>query len=407
MANAQGVNKQTRIGRQSAKGTMAVAALATARVMRRETSTFGLKKDTFTTESEITSTMQITSNRHGAKQVDGKLAGLLSPGTYADPLSALLRRDFTAVSPIAGASITVAGAGPTYTLTRAAGSFFTDGINVGMVIRPTAGAFNAANLNRNMFVVGLTATVATVIPVDGGALVAEGPIASATVSVPGKVSYIPTSGHTNVYYTVEEWMSDVPASERNIDVKFSQANLSMPGSGNAKIDFSALGLDQKLAGAQYFTAALPETTSSPCVAASGVLMVNGVQQAVITDLSVAIDGSAAAADPVVGSTLRPDVFSGKVKVSGSFTAYFADSTLHSAFLNETQMQILSVLAADGAPNGDFISMAMYAVKINSSDPDDAETGMKRTYQFQATYNAAGGAGQPTEKTTLLVQDSLA
>lgn len=406
MANAQGVNKQTRIGRQTAKGTMAVAALATAKVMRRESSTFAVKKDTFTTESEITSTMQITSNRHGAKQVDGKLTGLLSPGTYSDPLSALLRRDFAAVTAITGASITIAGTGP-YTITRAAGSFLTDGIKVGMVIRPTAGAFNAANLNRNLFVIALTATVATVIPVDGSTLVAEGPIAAATVSIPGKSTFIPSAGHTNIYYTVEEWMSDVPSSERNLDVKFSQANLSMPGSGNAKIDFSALGLDQTSGVAQYFTAALPETSTAPCVAASGVLMVNSVQQAVITDMSVAIDGSAAAADAVVGSVLRPDVFSGKVKVSGSFTAYFSDPTLHAAFLNETQMQILSVLAADGSPNGDFISFAMYAVKINSSDPDDAETGMKRTYQFQATYNAAGGAGQATEKTTLFVQDSQA
>jgi hypothetical protein len=405
MPNAQGVFKQTRIKRQAAKGT--IATTGGAQIMRRESSTFALAKDTFTTESEITSTLQITANRHGARQVNGKLTGLLSPGTYSDPLSSLLRRDFAAVAPITAASITIAGAGPTYTVTRAAGSFLTDGIKVGMVGRLTAGTFNAANLNKNLFIIGLTATVATVMTIDNSALVPEGPIAASTFTVPGKVTYVPVTGHTNLYYTVEEWMADVPSSERNTDVKFTQANISLPGSGNAKIDFTAMGLDQSGAAGAYFVTPTAETTSAPCVAASGALLVNGVLQAVVTDMSINIDGSGAVADAVVGSNVRPDVFSGKVKVSGSFTAYFSDPALHTAYLNESVVQILSVLTSDAIAGADFISFAMSSVNLNSSDPDDVETGTKRTYQFQAELNAAGGVGVATEKTTLQIQDSQA
>jgi hypothetical protein len=410
MPNAQGVFKQTRVKRQAAKGT--VAATGGAQIMRRESSTFALKKDNFTTESEITSTMQVTANRHGAKQVDGKLTGLLSPGTYSDVLAALLRRDFAAVAAITNASFTIAngatvGGVQLYTLTRAAGSFLTDGAKVGMVGRLTAGAFNAGNLNKNLFITAVTALALTVMTLDGSALTAQGPIATATLTFPGKTTFVPTAGHTNVYYTVEEWMSDVPASEVNSDVKFTQAALSLPGSGNAKIDLTAMGLNQTNSAAAYFVTPTAETTTAPVVAASGALLVGGVPQAVITDLSVNIDGSGQVADPVVGTTLRPDVFSGKIKVSGQFSAYFADSSIHTAFLQEQTLQILSALCADGSAGGDFITLAMTSVNINSSDPDDAETGIKRTYQYFAELDAGGGAGQATEKTTLQIQDSQA
>jgi hypothetical protein len=148
-----------------------------------------------------------------------------------------------------------------------------------------------------------------------------------------------------------------------------------------------------------------ETTTAPCVAASGALFVGGVQQAVITDLSINIDGSGAAADAVVGTTLRPDVFSGKVKVSGQFTAYFTDSTIHTAFLKEQVITIIAAMTADSSAAADFQSFVMTSVNINSSAPNDAETGMKRTYQYYAEMDTTGGAGQPTEKTTLMVQDS--
>jgi hypothetical protein len=96
-----------------------------------------------------------------------------------------VRRAFAAVAAITGLSITIAGSGPTYTVTRAAGSWLTDGVKVGQVGRLTAGSFNAANLNKNL-VICVTATVLTVMPVNGVALVAEGPIAAATWTPPAR-----------------------------------------------------------------------------------------------------------------------------------------------------------------------------------------------------------------------------
>ena len=407
MALAQGVFKQTRSARQTAKGTLAL--VGGGFIKRREQSTFELAKESYTTESEITSTQQLVSNAHGVRLVNGKVTGILSPSTYSDEISTVMRRDFAAVASIVtgAASLTIAGAGPTYTITRSTGSYLTDGIKIGFVVRITAGAFNAANLNKNLLVTVVTATVLTVLVVNTVALVAEGPITTATLAVPGKVTFVPVTGQTNIYYTVEEWYPDVPYSERNIDVKYLQANLSLPGTGNAKCDLSASGLNQTNATTVYFTAPGAETTTQSLVAASGLLLVGGVTQAIVTDLSISIDGKGTPAGGVVGTDVRPDIFTGKVMVSGSFTAYFDSGVIAGLFLNQTSTSILSVLTTSASAAADFMAFTMSDVRINTSTPDDNETGLKRTFNYVAVLNAAGGAGLATEKTTLSIQDSAA
>jgi hypothetical protein len=284
-----------------------------------------------------------------------------------------------------------------------------DGIKIGMVGRLTAGSFNVANSNKNLFVTAVTALSLTVIPLNGVALVAEGPIASATFSIPGKVTYAADSSQTNVYYTVEELYPDMSpvVSERNTDVKFTQAVLQLPGSGNAKIQLTALGLDQTSASSAYYAAPTTETTTDVVVATSGSLLVNGAAVAVVTDLNITLNGNGNVADAVVGANVRPDVFSGKVMVTGSLTAYFDSGSVPDLFGNETQTSIISALAAGTAGNADFITLAMSAVKLTSSTPEDGETGLKRSYNFTAYYNGAGGAALANTATTIQVQDSQA
>lgn len=406
MAIAQGVAKQTRFKRQTAKGTIAVPGTG-GQIVRRQTATFELQRDNFSTADEITSTQQLVSMRLAAKLINGQLNGLLSPGTYSDFLSALLRRDFTAVAAITGASITVAGAGPIYTVTRAAGSYLTDGVKVGMVTRLTAGAFNAANLNKNLFVTAVTALVMTVVVVNGVALFAEGPIASATVSIPGKVTYTPITGHTSIYYTFEEWFPDVPYSERFQDCRIGQAQFSLPGSGNATVQFQVQGLDYSTSASVYYVAPTVETSTEVCNASSGIMMVQGATVAVITDLQFTITANQTPADPVVGSNVRPELFVGKVTVTGSFTAYFDSATNQDLFVNETDVAIAGVMANGSVAAADFVSYSMPKLNLTSATPQDGETGLKRVYNFTVEYNSTGGAAVNHQQSTLQFQDSQA
>lgn len=405
MPIAQGVAKQIRFKRQTAKGSL--ASTSGGQVLRRNTANFELAKETYDTASEITTRRQLISSRHGVKIVNGSYDGILSTGTFSDMLGALLMRDFSAVPSITAASITIAGSGPTYTLTRAAGSFLTDGIKVGMVVRLTAGTFNVANANKNLLVSNVTALVLTVMVLNGSSLVPEGPVTGATIAVPGKVTYVPETGHTNVYYTVESWYPDIAVSERNLDVKITQADISLPGTGNGGIQLTAIGLDQSKDTTAHFNNPTAETTTEALVAASGLLLVNGVAQGVVTDLKFTANGNGNAADGVVGTDIRPDVFMGKLMVTGSFTAYFDGGTIPDLFINESDVSILSALAAGSSANADFMTIFLPKLNVNSSSPDDNETGLKRTYNFTCEFNAAGGAALATPATTIQIQDSQA
>jgi hypothetical protein len=125
--------------------------------LRRVTSDLDLKKDIYQS-NEIRTDMQLADVRHGIRKPDGTIKGELSPQTWQDFIAAALRKLFVATAAISAATFTIAGTGPTYTITRSAGSYITDGVKIGDVVRLTAGAFNAANLNLNLGVVNETAT---------------------------------------------------------------------------------------------------------------------------------------------------------------------------------------------------------------------------------------------------------
>jgi hypothetical protein len=405
MPIAQGMVKQTRFKKQSAKGT--ISGTSGGQILRRTSSVFELAKETYDTAEEIVSHRQLASVRHGVRTVNGSVDGILSASTYTPFIESVLARTFAAVTATTSVGLTIAGSGPTYTLTRAAGSWLTDGYKNGMVIRLSVGTLNAANINKNLLIVNISsATVCTVMPVNGVALVAEGPITGCTVTATGKVSFAANASHTNDYYTFEEWHSDVPSSAVFQDVKIGGFSLSLPGSGNATISVNAIGLDQPTLGSTvYFSAPTAETTTDSLVGASGILVVNGSAIATVTDLSIDVTNNAAGADAVLGSNVLPDVFTGLIQVSGSFTAYFDSTTIPNLFFSETETSILGVLADGTSATAGFISYALPRITLTSDTPEDGQTGLKRTYNFTAEYNSVGGSGVATEKTTIMIQDS--
>ena len=210
MPTASGLFKQVIYKKEVAYGV--VPAAASGQLIRRVESSIDLTKDSYQS-NEIRPDFQIADFRHGVRKVDGSINGELSPKTYSDFMAASLKRLFTAGASVAGASVTIAGAGPTYTVTRAAGSYLTDGFKIGDVIRLTVGGLNAANINKNLMITALTATVATVIVVNGVAMVAEGPIATTTITAFGKKTWTPLTGHTDESFSVEHYYADLVQSE--------------------------------------------------------------------------------------------------------------------------------------------------------------------------------------------------
>lgn len=402
MPNANGVAKQVRYKEESSYG---VAPGATgAQLLRRTQSTLALAKDAYQS-GEIADHRQVSDYRHGVRRPGGNINGELSPGTYKDFIAAALRRAFATVTAITGASITVAGSGP-YTITRAAGSWLTDGVKIGDVVRLTAGSFAAANLNKNILVTGVTALVITGIVMNGSTLTAEGPIASATLTLPGKKTYVPATGHTNKSFAVEHYYSDIVQSELYLGCKVDTIDINLPPTGLATIAMAMVGQDVTNAVSAYYTSPTAATTTGLVAAVNGVLMVGGVQVAICTGMSIKLAGGMNT-EPVIGSNVQPEHAPGRVVISGSFTAFFANATLRDNFVNEDEISLIVTLTTSNAAAADFVTFVLPRIKLGSADKDDGEKNIIATHSFQALYNGAGGSGISSEQTTLSMQDSQA
>lgn len=405
MTIATGVNKKLKYKAEATWGVPPAAAAAQA--LRRVTSTLNLRKATYES-NELSPTMQRRDYRHGTRTVEGSINGELSPGTYKDFFAAAVRRAFTTVTAISGLSITITGTGPTWNIARGAGSWLTDGIKAHQVGRLTAGAFNAANLNKNLQVLVATASNLTVMPVNGAALVAEGAIAASTWTVPGKVTFAPPSGHTDVSFSVEHFHSDLAptVSEVYSGCKINRTPVDLPATGISTVAFEMMGKDLVRSASEYFTSPTVETTSGVLAAVNGVIVVQGAAVALVTGLNFQIDDSMTA-EPVVGSNTYADVAEGRILGQGQLTALFQDVSLRDLFVDETEASLVVTLTTSNAAAADFLLFGFPRCKVGGADKDDGDKSIIQTLPFVPLYNDAGGAGVATEQTTLYLQDSLA
>lgn len=384
-------------------------------LIRRVQSNLSLSKDTYGS-SEIRTDFQRSDFRHGVRRVQGQLSGELSAGTYKDFFASALKRDFTAGVSAATLGLTIAGTGPLYTVTRGSGSWLTDGFKVGDVIRLSVGSLNAANLNKNLQIMDVaSATVISVRPVNGAAMVAEGPVAGCTAAVYGKKTYVPLTGHTDKSFAFEDWHTDLAQSELYLGCKIAKISLGLQPTGIITSAFDIIGQDladtaTKRGGvatsAQYFTSPTALTSSAVLAAVNGTLGSAGASIASLTGLSLDIM-SPYAGNPVVGSNVVPFLFAGPVTVNGQFSAYFDGVTFRDAFINETELDLIGAFTADNTATAAFIAFALHRIKLTSATKSDAADGIVLTCGFEALLNSSGGTGIKTEATTLSLQDALA
>lgn len=405
MPIATGVNKQVGYKQETTWGTLAGAT--GGKLLRRVSANFNLAKETYQS-GEIRTDYQIADMRHGVRSVAGSLNGELSPGSYADFFAAAVARDFTAGATASALTLTIAaGTAPLWTVTRSAGSWLTDGFKIGDVIRLSGGTLDAANVAKNLLIVTLTATVATVIVLNASALTAQSNIASTTATVFGKKTFAPISGHTDRSFTVEEWFQDVAQSDVYTGLKVNTVGLSMPATGLVTCDFGFMGKDLAQTGAtQYFTSPTAQGTSGVFAAVNGALVVNGAVVALLTGINLNISRNMSNGT-VVGSNSVVEIFEQRIMVEGDFSAYFENATFRDMFKDETEASIVVALTTGSAKDSDFMTVVLPRVKVNSNDRDDGEVGISAQHSFMALLNAAGGTGASTERTTISIQDSLA
>lgn len=407
---ATAIFRQIKYKVESTYGTIP-SPLSGSQAIRRVEFSPDLTKETYQS-AELRTDQQVADFRHGARRAGGTLRGELSPKAYADFLACLLRKTWAATSALSGLSSTLAidGAAPDYTLS---GSGFLTGntVKAGDVIRITAGSWNAANMNVNLLVRDVvSASSLKVTCLNGKTLVPEGPIASTTISIVGKKTYVPTSGHTDISYTIESYFADLTKSEMYTGMKPVSAALALPSTGMSTIDLAFAGQNVTTYGAEQFTSPTAAPTYGVAAAVNGVLAVGGAgavaRQTVVRDLSININGNFGGS-PVIGSNQVPFQFPGRVTVDGQFTAFFDSITLRDAFLNETELQLMAVLTADNGDAADFVAFSLPRIKVGSASKNDAQDGIVQTFSYTALLQGSGGSGTKYDQTTIAIQDSQA
>lgn len=419
MSTASGIEKKLILAPQAAKGTCALANLATAQYLRRVTSTLNLTKETYQS-NEMRADRQVADMRHGVQSVEGSLGGELSPGTYKLLMAAILRKAWASgVSNASNSNVaaaTTSGAEGTFTRDDVLGSWLADGFKVGDVVRFAGFAGGSATNNNahNFLITALTATVMTGIMLDGVAVVNDAKGDSITTTVYGKKCWTPITGHTEDWFSIEHNYSDVDLSEVFWDLKVNTMAIKLPATGLATIDFGLMGLNHTnyaSASAPYFSAVLPASTSGVLAAVNGALYVQGVKIALITGMDFDVAGNLTS-EAVVGSNVKPDIFDGKVVVKGNMTVFFEDATFRDYFINETEVSINAVFTSSNLPNADFMAFTMSRVKVGGAAKDDGDKGIVQTLPFVALFDTgaladSGATANSRLATTLSIQDSTA
>lgn len=398
--------------RQSAKDTIASAGDA-ATTVRRSSTGLNLTRDGYQSAEKRTDRQKADSGL-GTHRVTGALEGEAFLGAWKDFQESLVARNWGAITTVAASSgdgFTIVGS--TGVLTRAAGSdqsFLTDGLYAGMVVKPTA--LHASVNNKLAYLSSVSATTLTMKFLDGTtATDVSTPDTDATIVIPGKYTYIPSSSHTKHFYTIEDYFSDIANSAASTgdaasvfwNVFVNGGTLNMSANNFASWSFDMLGdghsTDYEGSSSPYLTNVTAVGTERAFRCSAIWLIVDGVVVGTVTQGSVAITRNANA-PAVVGSNYSPDIIAGMFDVTWNMTILLEDLSYRAKLRNESEFAAAIVMQEVGGSN--FFNIGSGRIKITSATPDDADTGLSWSFTGEA-LKATAATG--VNSTVLWMQDS--
>jgi hypothetical protein len=396
-----GLNRRLSIGRQTALKTRAPAG--SGKQLRRIQMAPNMIIDAFSSQEILPSQMERTS-RAGMGRGQIAYQGEMAPGSQTEFWEGMMRRQFAAVT-VAPVSNVTAAAGPPGTFTRAAGSWITDGLRVGMVIRMTGWTSTGVNNNgRNYRILTLTATVMTVSGVGNEAVAARIETGPVTVSVVGKVNFLPPTGQVLPYFTVEDWQPDlaVPTGEVFEDCRVQQLAISLPPTGMAQFAAQMAARESALITSAHFTSPAAPANTASLAGVQGSLRLNGADVATITQLQLQMQAPIQA-DPSVGANRAADILVGPVQIRASVTAYLTDFAMFTANRAESEFEVIVYLPTTPAINADFMCITMPRVKVMTPQRQDSPLAITQSFQLFVLENTVTTGG--LEATNLMIQDS--
>lgn len=335
--------------------------------------------------------------RLGPKTVNGTYPGTLSVGTFNTFLGALFRHawaaDVTAVTCDGGAVYTSLATTVTNTLTLVGtGSFLTQGVRVGDVVRLSAMGAGVDNINA--VVATVSANSLTVLGAPWTNITAD---SNAVLTIKKKLKNAAgtiADPLVDSSYTIEEYQTTIDESEQFCGCVISSLKLSFTPTGVVKVEFGVVGQDVAIvaagAGAPAFTTPT-EYTSIGLIAADARIYLAGAAIATVTGGELTFDLGAKGIE-TVGSLVTPGIWAGNMKVSGQITAVRTLLTgSHLArFIAETDNVELSLMFVepDAAVPIDFVHVFIPRLKYTGDTKQLGEDGpIVETIPFKAACKA--------------------
>lgn len=355
---------------QSGKGTLATGG--SGYVLRTTGGGLQYAKGVYGSK-EVRRDLMRSRGRHGLKTVTGTYPVELSLAMLDAFLEALFRTtaETALVKTEADNSLTSVAVDSSGTLTAGGGSWITAGFRVFDIVRLTNNSA-AGNNGRNLLITGLTATVMTVVCLDGGTLTTAGADTSFTLTRPGKKITNPAAPVAPIYFTIEEWDGDLDLARVFGDCRVHQVKFTMQPSGiiMADITFTGTGLFDKNSGGSSPSLTSPsEFTGIPMSAIDAVVRFGSTVRAELTGFDLTIDIGAVAPE-VAAATISPDVFTGSMGVSLSMSMLMSDYTDLTAFVAETAMTLSATFAENESEPKDFFSIAVPNFTLGGWEPSN-------------------------------------
>ncbi|MCV9960386.1 phage tail tube protein [Pararhizobium sp. BT-229] len=356
MAYAENWNGYVAIKAQSAKGAQASGAGAI--LLPTSGGAGGQLSKTAVQSALVRHDAQQLRGRHGSRRTSGTYSSEIGIGRTDSVWEALMRSAWSAANlAITQAAMTSVTTGAN-TIVAAAGSWITEGLRVGDVIRAT-GLPDAANNGKNLRITGLTALTITVAETLVVNAVAD---TGFTITRPGRVLTNGAAGAlTRTYFTIEEYMYDLDASELYTDCRWSRGMIRMNADGLLDTEFGWTGTGEMEVvngvAAPHFTSPADPTEIS-IAASEAVIRMGSADVLDLTSFDFTMDLQPSAPTTVRPDKLSPDVFLGTFQASMNMTLLLKDLQALADFDAETQLSLHLLASENEASPSDFFSLVV-------------------------------------------------
>jgi hypothetical protein len=358
----------------------------------------GLERDTIETE-EVRKDRQFADVRSGFNRVVGNIGYELSLVSYDTLIRGAMSGEWQTVTITATGTLGITAGAPNSqkaVIDRASGSWVTDGIRKGDVLR-TAG-FGTGTNNRNWVV--LTVDSATDITVGDSTEVAVTETGG-SITFPGRRIDI---GTTLRSYTMQRAFNDLPKYETFRGCAVNSMSWTMAPATPIGGTFDMLGMSAAALADTPLANESVQPTTSMMSAFDGELWEGAEFNAVVTNIEFTLENNRQLT-PVVGSAFSPGVFEGRAGISGSLSAFFRGGPLFNKFIDEVDTTITMLMNNTGV-GGDFIAVTFPRGRLTSATMDPPLEGpVAMDMGFRALAESVNNGGGTEIVTSMTIQVS--